>query len=238
VGSHNKIGGFLEAGKGNLESVISHQLRYPLRTAKLSMQHVLKNDEPALRAKRELQKISNIIEEAICFLDKLEVIQKLERKMYEVGEEEIDLSSFIYDLARKFSNETTRKKLSLEVKLRSGKTIVRSDPFVLENIIYNILANAVKYSKNLGRVTIEIGKQDGKILIKVLDQGIGIPRSDLDHLCSMFYRASNIKDGNEGSGLGLYIAKLFTSLIGGSLRFESEIDQGTCVFLTFPVVTT
>jgi hypothetical protein len=99
--------------------------------------------------------------------------------------------------------------------------------------VTNIISNAIKYSKNDSTVKISTRTGEKKVLIKVVDQGIGIPQDDLASIGKKFFRAKNSL-AVAGTGIGLYLTKYFIELHGGSVLIESEINVGTSISVILP----
>ena len=92
---------------------------------------------------------------------------------------------------------------------------------------------AAKYSAPDHEIKVELKLDGANLLISVIDQGVGIPKEDLDKVFDRFYRASNAVD-QQGSGLGLSVVKLLVDAMGGEISVASEVGTGTAFVLTFP----
>jgi signal transduction histidine kinase len=114
--------------------------------------------------------------------------------------------------------------------------IVNADPKLLRIVLQNLLSNAVKYTQEKGKIDLEIKKQDKDILIKIQDNGLGIPKRQQGKIFSKLFRADNVlgKD-TDGTGLGLYIVKEVIEQSGGKIWFNSEENKGTSFFVTIPL---
>jgi signal transduction histidine kinase len=109
------------------------------------------------------------------------------------------------------------------------------DSDLLNHILTNLLSNAVKYSPEHSRITFELTQDHSNIVIKVSDEGIGIPEEDQARLFEPFHRAGNVGDVS-GTGLGLSIVKEYVELHGGRIEVESEVGKGTSFIITLPTV--
>src|SRR5262249_47851638 len=116
---------------------------------------------------------------------------------------------------------------------------VRADRVRLEEALYNLLDNAVKYSREHGEIRLIALQRDGKIVLSVGDRGIGIGKEDLPRIFERFYRADKARTAENirGTGLGLAIVKHVAHLHGGHVEAESEIEKGTTIRLVLPIVT-
>lgn len=113
-----------------------------------------------------------------------------------------------------------------------GRTFLL-DEKIVRHILMNLMANALKYSPDTSLVTLRIDYQEGQLILKVQDQGIGIPPEDQPHLFDSFHRGHNVGK-IQGTGLGLAIVKKAVERHGGSIDFESKLNQGTTFTVTLP----
>jgi signal transduction histidine kinase len=104
----------------------------------------------------------------------------------------------------------------------------------MEYSLFNLLNNAFKYSEKSGDVLLHITSDLSKIILEIIDFGIGIPKEDQHKLFNTFFRASNT-NGIQGTGLGLYIVRTFTEKNSGKIKLESQLNKGTKITLQFPV---
>jgi signal transduction histidine kinase/CheY-like chemotaxis protein len=128
---------------------------------------------------------------------------------------------------------------NLDVHWESGPELaerVSSDPARLRQIVDNLLTNAVKYTER-GGITIhaEIDRGAGTLRIEIADTGVGIQPQDLPRMFEPFYRGPSTAGMAEGSGLGLAVVRSLVDLMGGSIRFDSIVGQGTSVLLEVPI---
>ena len=103
----------------------------------------------------------------------------------------------------------------------------------MKQVLLNLLENAAKYSAPDTEIKVEMKVDEANLLISVIDQGLGIPKPDLDKVFDRFYRASNAAD-QQGSGLGLSVVKLLVEAMDGEMSVVSEVDAGTTFVLGFP----
>jgi signal transduction histidine kinase len=105
----------------------------------------------------------------------------------------------------------------------------------MEEVVYNLLDNAVKYSHQNGRIFIEGGAPDQEVVLSVSDQGVGIAPADLPRIFERFYRADRARSRElGGTGLGLSIVKHIAQLHGGRVEAESTLGQGTTIRVILP----
>lgn len=117
-----------------------------------------------------------------------------------------------------------------------GPLIVDGDELRLEQVVQNLIQNAIKYSPEGGQVTVRVEPRDGWAVLSVADAGIGIPADALPHLFERFYRAGNAGgQGIGGMGLGLYVVKEIVTLHGGAIEVASVEGQGSAFTVTLPL---
>lgn len=120
-----------------------------------------------------------------------------------------------------------------------GDLWVEGDPGRLEQVLRNLVSNAVKYSPDGGEVSVSLSAAGGRALVTVTDQGIGIPADQVERVVEGFYRATNLKDRDPGGlGLGLYVCREIVSRHGGDLKVLSVEGAGTTVVVSLPLLAT
>jgi len=107
----------------------------------------------------------------------------------------------------------------------------------LEQVIINILSNAIKYTPDGGRIDVVLRRDKDRLVTTVTDNGVGIPEKDIAHLFERFYRVEKSRTSDAGgTGLGLAIAKELVEAHGGSIAVHSEVNKGTTVQVELPFV--
>ncbi len=150
-----------------------------------------------------------------------------------VERENFDLRKFISDIIEKNSNLAVNKNIEIVTKINELPQEFFGDAKLLDHAFTNIISNAIKYSRNNTTVKILAKANDKKVAIRVIDQGIGIPKEDLQNIGQKFFRAKNTLSV-AGTGIGLYLTKHFINLHEGDVVIESEMNVGTSVTVTLP----
>jgi len=136
--------------------------------------------------------------------------------------------------------ETTRLKtadkgIDLMVDCPTGLPCIRGDARRLQDVLQNLLDNAVQYTPSGGRITIQAMARDRQIAIAVADTGIGIPKADQERIFERFYRVDAARSREAGgTGLGLSIAKHLVEAHGGRIEIESEVGRGSTFTVVLP----
>src|SRR5690606_9721295 len=120
-------------------------------------------------------------------------------------------------------------------ELPEEQYFVEIDPDKLTQVIDNIISNALKYSPEGGKIRFAMTIEDGFILIRIVDQGMGIPKENVDKIFDRFYRVDRARSrAMGGTGLGLAISKEMINAHGGHIWAESQYGKGTTIFFTLP----
>ncbi len=215
---------------------ISHELRTPLTNVRSYAETILSDDEmpPALRA-RFMQVILNETDRMTRLVRDLLTISKLD-----YGRMDWHLHTFVPDeLIRNIvdaSNlEAKKRGQELSLTVEGPLPPISADYDRLGQVYMNVITNAIKYTPNGGKIHVTARTVDGGAEISVADNGMGIPQSDLPHIFDRFYRVDKARSRESGgSGLGLAIAKEFIQNLKGTIRIESEQNEGTTVVIWLP----
>jgi signal transduction histidine kinase len=150
---------------------------------------------------------------------------RLEEGRVSVNTEKIDMGELVQDVHETLGN--IFKNGQTFVHHHAGENMVVIDANLTKNILINLISNAIKYSPEGAPITVESSVTPGEILIKVKDRGMGIPWQDQKHLFDRFFRASNAVNTTQGTGLGLYIVQRYAEMMGGTVGFESAVEEGS-----------
>ena len=219
--------------KSRFVSMASHEFRTPLSTILSSVSLVDRYHLPEDREKQKkhIERIKSSIKNLTEILNDFLSLEKLEAGKVEVRPEKFDISEFCYELTNEIQMLYDSGKI-INYKYETGTKEIESDKQLLRNILNNLLSNAMKYS--LPNSTIQFTTIVGEeIIIKVKDQGIGIPDEDQKHLFERFFRAKNASN-IQGTGLGLNIVSRYISLLNGQIHFESKLNEGTTFTISLP----
>jgi two-component system phosphate regulon sensor histidine kinase PhoR len=218
---------------------VSHELRTPLSILRGYIETLL--DNPKTSAK-ELARILEVMERHSkrlgLLVDDLLTLAQLESANSSLQLSEVNLSELFGRVVRDWEKKLVEKRLKVMVDLPVTVAIVRADETRLQEVLYNLLDNAVKYSHEKGEIRLhaEQGK-NGEIALSVSDSGVGIGKNDLPRIFERFYRADKARspESIRGTGLGLSIVKHIAQLHGGRVEAESELGKGTTIRVLLPL---
>jgi signal transduction histidine kinase len=151
--------------------------------------------------------------------------------------EEIDVGGLVQNAMSYVQARAEERGISVSSEESGPSGTIRGARVYLEETIANLLANAVKYSNPGGKVVVSAEDRGESVVIRIRDEGIGIPRDELDKVFDEFYRATNARQvERDGTGLGLSMARQVVERHGGSIGVESEEGRGTTVEVSLPRV--
>jgi two-component system, OmpR family, phosphate regulon sensor histidine kinase PhoR len=226
----------LEEERDEFISVVSHELRTPVAIAEGGLSNiVLLQDRGA--SPDVLKQAAKSAHEQILYLSKLiNDLSALSRAERGLGAEieVVDLNQLLHNLFANYTEQAAKKGLKLNLDLVAQLPSVSSSRMYIEEILQNLLTNAIKYTKQ-GSITIKARRNNTGIAIDVSDTGIGISKHDQKHMFEKFYRSEDYRTReSSGTGLGLYVCRKLAEKIGLTLAFESRLNHGSTFTLTLP----
>jgi len=224
--------------KSDFISFVTHQLRTPLSGVKWML-------ELAMDAKDNQEEMYSFIADArlaaerlIRLVNDLLDASQLERGKQKVAPQPVDLEKLTQDAVAEINPSLLDMKQTLSVEVESCLPRPYADRQLMRQAIMNLLSNSVKYTPPEGKIDIRISTGQDSVCWEIRDTGIGIPRKDREKMFEKYYRASNVQEiETEGTGLGLYLARLIIELFGGRIWYESEEGVGSKFVFTLPSVS-
>jgi two-component system phosphate regulon sensor histidine kinase PhoR len=216
---------------------VSHELRTPLSIFRGNLEALLEDENLGREEsryiystmKRHSDRLNRLVEDLLT-------LARLEAKETTLQVAPLDAAAFLNRVARDWSKRLAKKNLKLAVEAEND-LLLHADEFRLEQVMQNLLDNAMNYSPEGGKITISAAARDAHITFSVSDQGLGIAPDDLPRIFERFYRADKARSRELGStGLGLSIVKHIAQLHGGEVFAESELGKGTTIYISLPQV--
>lgn len=216
---------------------VSHELRTPLTTIKSYTETLL---DGALEDKELASKFLKVIdtesERMTRLVKDLLQLSKLEYDNIQWNMKKISIYKIVSECVYRMNISAEQKNQVLEFNSNLDIPETMGDRDRIEQVIVNILSNAIKYTPDNGKIMISLSLEENNIIIKVADDGIGIPKEDLPRLFERFYRVDKARSRMlGGTGLGLSIARQIVEAHKGNIKIQSEYGQGTQVFISLPV---
>jgi signal transduction histidine kinase len=216
---------------------VSHELRTPL-TAVKGMVETLRDgavDDPGVRD-RFLETVEVETDRLIRLVNDLLLLSRADSDALNLHREVVDLRRLARATVGRLAPRAEERGLSLRVEASPELPMAWADPDRIEQVLVNLLDNAIKYSRPEGTVVVSVNDgEGGAVQVQVRDEGIGIPADDLARIGQRFYRADRARSRAEGgSGLGVAIARALVEGHGGQLWLESQEGEGTAVTFSLP----
>jgi signal transduction histidine kinase len=221
--------------KEQFVALITHELRNPL-AAIVGYSHLLLDDASSLipEHRHDLELICRNADRMAALIDDLLDLGQLESGNFRLHLQPVDLCQIAQEALTGAHTTARGKHLDINCHL-PPHAVVDGDAIRLRQIIDNVLGNAVKYTPDGGRITINVAHGQERITCTVADSGIGIPAAEHDRLFTRFYRTSNaVASGTPGSGLGLAVTRALVELHHGTIDYTSALGQGTTFTIALP----
>jgi PAS domain S-box-containing protein len=223
--------------KSKFISMASHQFRTPLTIIYSNAELIDIKSKTNLRKNTNsfelnTNRIKNEVDRLTELMNNILIFGKYELEETKKDIKEVDFDIFINKIIESYFNNELDGR-SIDITIKGEKQKIVTDETLLTHIITNIINNAFKYSTNKPHPKLIITYLNTKIKIEIIDYGIGIPKGEVQHLFTSFFRAKNTST-IVGSGLGLTIVKQFTDLLNGEISIKSKENFGTTLILSLP----
>lgn len=228
----------LDEAKDEFVSMASHQLRTPLTSVKGYISMVLEGDAGKISDMQRhlLNEAFTSSERMVHLINDFLNVSRLQTGKFMVDRRAIDLAKVTGQEVESLKTTASARDLKLKYRKPSHFPILYIDEGKIRQVIMNFIDNAIYYSSEFSTITIELGVEDGNAILKVHNDGIGVPESEQAHLFTKFFRATNArKQRPDGTGVGLFLAKKVITSHGGSMVFESVPNEGTTFGFRLPI---
>jgi signal transduction histidine kinase len=215
----------------NFMMAITHELKTPISIAKLNIETLQKHrlseaqQEKILRSSlQEINRLNNLTGNIL-------VSAQLEGGSYRFNRESLDMSGVVSDSVAEFAGRFPERNWNMQIDPGIRFT---GDPLLIRILVNNLIENAVKYSSPATPVTVLLKKQEGKGMLQVKDEGIGIPEKERKRVFQQFYRVGNEDTrSTQGSGLGLYLCSKIARDHRMTIRISNNAPQGSIFTVSF-----
>jgi signal transduction histidine kinase len=235
----------LDRMKSQFLSIASHELKTPITAMSGFLQVALRrvrrlsDGEAAAPIAEALRGITEQLEvvyrqtgKLARLVDELLDVSRIQTGRIEFHYGDVDMGELANEVATRMQLTTTTHEISVR---RDSQSVVTADRDHLEQVLNNLVTNAIKYSPTGGSITIEVRPDDGGVRLSVTDQGIGIPEQELEAIFGLFYRSPDraARDA-AGMGLGLYISREIVLRHGGRIWAERAAEKGSTLNVVIP----
>ena len=214
----------------------THELRTPLTNIRLYVETAIDEGEqnPTMRANclnvinQEARRLERIVGEMLS-------VAEIEAGSFRIRKDDIYVDALFEQLKTDYVAAAKEKRIELTFNLPPKLPVIKGDRDKILVAVHNLIANALKYTPDDGKVGVTVEAREGRLIVDVTDNGIGIGPDDLGRVFDKFYRAKDARVGKiQGTGLGLTLAREVARLHGGEIDVESQLDKGSTFTLTLP----
>ncbi|MBI2322040.1 MAG: PAS domain-containing protein [Chloroflexi bacterium] len=224
----------LESARRDFVANISHELRTPLASLKALVETLEAGAlDDATAAREFLGRMHVEVDGLVQLVQELLELSRIESGRAELRCASQALEPLLAEAVERLSPQADRAGLALAVEVPDGLPPVWADRARVQQVLLNLVHNAIKFTPPGGRVTVRAGCADGEVVISVADTGVGIAAEDLARIFERFYKADKSR-ASTGTGLGLAIAKHTVLAHGGRIWAESELGDGATFTFTLP----
>ena len=221
--------------KSRFVSMASHEFRTPLSTilSSADLIEAYTAEEHQKKRMRHTTRIKSSVANLTGILNDFLSLSRLEEGLFDADPAWFDLDEFCDEAIGEMHGILQEGQyIRKEGKMKGIQVFL--DKKMLKNILFNLLSNGIKYSENGEPVTLHMEVAENSLQIAIIDEGIGVPEEEQQHLFTRFFRAHNVEN-IQGTGLGLNIVKRYVDLMKGTIRFESRLGEGSSFFVTLPL---
>lgn len=209
---------------------VTHDLQTPLTSIGALATELRANEQVPESARADLESITHQAERLRRMVSQLLVASRLEAGVFTPQQEVFAVPPLV---ERTWA--ALRADRPFELKLSGAPHLAVADPDRLEQVLWALLDNAVKYSPPGSPVAVHIGPEEGRLAITVRDQGAGMDEATREQAFEQFYRSDQARKlAPDGSGVGLYAARGLMEAMGGSIEIDSQLGRGTEIKLSVP----
>ena len=219
--------------RNNFVSLISHDLKTPIAKIQAICDRLLAG-QASDEVKAGLLNVRKESVELHRYIQSILQLSRLEASQSQVRKEATDINELVEKVLLQLNPLFVDKRQAVDMHLEPLFSL-EVDSVMMQEVILNLVENAVKYTPNDGRIEVRTQEVDDKVVFSVKDNGPGIDPGDRSHIFEKFFRGQAQQSAIKGTGLGLFLVKYFVELHGGEVFLESDVGKGTRVGFTLPL---
>lgn len=224
----------VEQLKSNFVSLISHDLKTPIAKIQGICDRLLATPELIEEIREGLNSLRKESSELHRYIQTILKISRLESSDVKINREATDLNELVQSVFEQLSILAKDKRQELVLNLEP-LFLVEMDGVLIQEVILNLVENAIKYTPSGGKITLSTTEVDDSVIFTVEDNGPGILPEDQEKIFEKFFRGKAHRNATKGTGLGLFLVKYFVELHHGKVLFESRPDQGVRAGFSIPL---
>jgi len=216
---------------------VSHELKTPISVIKAQIEEAIDSEKKLTSDQKNiLLTIKKQIDQMNQLVSQMLLLAKVDGKNIKPDKEEFDLNVVVDAVIEEMNNLASEKNISIKKEIREGQEFrMKADLSLITQLLLNLIDNALKYSKNSGKIKIILTKLDCFYRLNIIDNGIGIAEEDLDDIFKRFYRVDKSRSREYGgTGLGLSICSWIVKIHGGEIKIKSSLKKGSNFEILLP----
>ena len=226
----------VETGRREFVANVSHELRSPITSIKGFAEGMADGVIPAEEQPKYLRLVADESKRLSGLIDDLLALSRLERDDAKPEMTVFDVNEMLRRAVIRRMNDLEEKKIDVSCDFEEDSCPVRADSDRIEQVVINLLDNAIKFTPEGGKISLESGTEDGLVRITVRDNGSGVAPEDREKIFDRFYTADRAHTAGKGTGLGLSICKRIMEMHGQSIRLL-ETEEGAAFRFTLEKAT-
>ena len=244
TGQEDEVGTLIDAFNGMAEAIeqteslrrefvanVSHELRTPMTTIAGFADGILDGTIPPEEEKKYLESISSETKRLSRLVRSMLDMSRLRDGDPESRQGQFDLSEMVVQTILNFEERVDKKRLDMELDMPEDPVLVKGDVDALTRVVYNLMDNAVKFSREGGRLSVSLWKENGRAAVSIQDEGEGIPPEELPRIFDRFHKADEARSQDrDGVGLGLYMVREILAAHDQDIFVTSEDGVTTFTF--------
>jgi two-component system, OmpR family, phosphate regulon sensor histidine kinase PhoR len=213
---------------------VSHEFRTPISSIKLIAETLIDGAPEDTEVYKDfLQRINVEVDKLTHMTNELTELSRMENKETTLDRNSLKIDGLVRQVVQRLQAQSDKKNLTLSMDIEPALPDLVIDQYRVEQVLLNIIHNAIKFTDAGGSIKVSVRKQDNNILFSVSDTGIGIPANEIQRIFERFYKVNKARD-DEGVGLGLAISRHIIAAHGGRIWVESVEGKGSTFFFTLP----
>ncbi len=239
----------IDKAKTEFVSLASHQLRTPATNMKWFLEMLLTGEVGELNPKQKeyFEEVHKNNKRMIVLINTILNVSRIELGIFEVAPVKTDIPTLVKAVLGEYENHITERQLKVSELYADNLPKIVLDPKLVRIVLHNLLSNAIKYTPLKGRINLGVqikNKGDNvsgqlikkqSLVVSIEDSGYGIPSNQQDKIFTRLFRADNVrKKDTDGTGLGLYLAKMIVEHTKGLLWYQSTLNKGSTFYLSLP----
>jgi signal transduction histidine kinase len=221
----------LQLQQQNFVMAVTHELKTPISVARLNLETMQKHKLEESKQKKLLQMTLQETMRLDTLINNILISSQLDGDVYKTSKEELNFSDLLADVIQQFQNRYAEKKIISEI---APEVELRGDPLLLKMLVSNLLENANKYAEKQTSVICCLQKNDRKVQLQIIDEGVGIADKEKKKVFEKFYRSGNEQTRKtQGTGLGLFICKKIAHSHKANITIADNEQGGSNFTVTF-----